>query len=151
MKHPIIICGFPGVGKTACEKYARVLDAESSAYSHIIDPVEMTCRKNDAFPTNYINMVETEAKSDRWDIILLSSHKEVRDELKRRGIRFIAVCPQRDDLHIYMARYLKRGSSYDFMLDILKNWFDYIDDMLTEEVVVQLEKGQYLRDILPLF
>lgn len=151
MKQPLIICGFPGVGKTACEKYARVLDAESSAYSRIIDPVEMTCRKNDAFPTNYIDMVETEAKSDKWDIILLSSHKAVRDELKRRGIKFVAVCPKVECLSIYLARYLKRGSSYEFMLDMIQNWYEYIHDMTHEDVVIQLEGGQYLSDILPLF
>lgn len=151
MKQPIIICGFPGVGKTACAKYARVLDAESSAYSHIIDPVEMTRRENDAFPTNYIDMVETEVKSDRWDIILLSSHKIVRDELKQRCLRFIAVCPKEELLDEYMARYLRRGSSYEFIAEIRKYWSMYISGMMTEEVVIQLEKGQYLKDILPLF
>lgn len=151
MKQPIIICGFPGVGKTACEKYARVLDAESSAYSHIIDPVEMTCRKNDEFPTNYIDMVESEMKSDRWDIILLSSHKVVRDELKRRNIKFVAVCPQVDCLPDYLGRYLKRGSDYDFMVDIANKWSRYISDMADEELCITLEKGQYISDILPLF
>lgn len=151
MKAPLIICGFPGVGKTACEKYARVLDAESSAYSRIFDPIDMTGRENKDFPTNYIDMVESEIKSDRWDIILLSSHKEVRDELKRRGIRFIAVCPQIDCLDEYMERYLRRGSSYDFMADIEKNWDLYIESMDTEDVCIHLEKGKYLRDILPLF
>ena len=151
MKEPVIICGFPGVGKTACEKYARVLDAESSAYSHIIDPVEMTCRKNDEFPTNYIDMVESEMKSDRWDIILLSSHRAVRGELKRRNIKFVAVCPQIDCLPEYLGRYLKRGSDYDFMVDISNNWGRYISDMEEEELCITLEKGQYISDILPLF
>ena len=151
MKQPLIICGFPGVGKTACEKYARVLDAESSAYSHIIDPEKMTCRKNDKFPTNYIDMVESEMKSDRWDIILLSSHKAVRDELKRRKIKFVAVFPQIDCLPEYMGRYLKRGSDYDFMVDISNNWGRYLSDMADEELYITLAKGQYLSDILPLF
>lgn len=151
MKEPLIICGFPGVGKTACEKYARVLDAESSAFSHIIDHEQMTCRKNDEFPTNYIDMVESEMKSDRWDIILLSSHKLVRDELKRRGIRFIAVCPRFACQDEYMARYLRRGSSYDFIRNIYVNWDEYINDMLEEDVAICIDKGQYLKDILPLF
>lgn len=151
MKQPLIICGFPGVGKTSCERWARVLDAESSAYSHIIDPVDMTCRKNDEFPTNYIDMVESEMKSDRWDIILLSSHKVVRDELKRRKIKFVAVCPQVDCLPEYLGRYLKRGSDYDFMVDISNNWGRYISDMADEELYITLAKGQYLSDILPLF
>lgn len=151
MKQPIIICGFPGVGKTACEKYARVLDAESSAYSHIIDPEKMTCRKNDEFPTNYIDMVESEMKSDRWDIILLSAHKPVRNELKRRKIKFVAVCPQIDCLPEYLGRYLKRGSDYEFMLDIANNWGRYISGMAEEELCITLGKGQYLSDILPLF
>lgn len=151
MKQPLIICGFPGVGKTSCERWARVLDAESSAYSHIIDTVGMTCRKNDEFPTNYIDMVEREIKSDRWDIILLSSHKAVRNELKRRKIRFVSVFPQIDCLPEYMGRYLKRGSDYDFMVDISNNWGRYISDMADEECCISLAKGQYLSDVLPLF
>ena len=151
MKQPLIICGFPGVGKTSCARWSRVLDAESSAFSHIIDPEKMTCRKNDKFPTNYIDMVESEMKSDRWDIILLSSHKVVRNELKRRKIKFVAVCPQIDCLPEYMGRYLKRGSDYDFMVDISNNWGWYISDMADEELYITLAKGQYLSDILPLF
>ena len=151
MKQPLIICGFPGVGKTSCERWARVLDTESSAYSHIFDPEKMTSRKNDEFPTNYIDMVESEMKSNRWDIILLSSHKSVRNELKLRKIKFVAVCPQIDCLPEYLGRYLKRGSDYDFMVDIANNWFRYISDIADEELCITLGKGQYLSDILPLF
>lgn len=96
-------------------------------------------------------MLSKEAVDAIIDCALLSSHKEVRDELKRRGIRFIAVCPKMDCLSIYLARYLKRGSSYEFMLDIIQNWYEYIHDMMNEDVVIQLEGGQYLKDILPLF
>lgn len=151
MKQPIIICGFPGVGKTSCARWARVLDAESSAFSHIIDPEQMTCRKNDKFPTNYIDMVENEMKSDRWDIILLSSHKCVREELWRRGIKFVSVYPRFDCMDEYLARYLRRGSDYDFMLEMQRNWNKYINDLSDEELVICLKPGQYLADILPLF
>lgn len=51
----------------------------------------------------------------------------------------------------YLGRYLKRGSDYDFMVDISNNWVRYLSDMADEELCITLEKGQYLSDILPLF
>lgn len=169
MMRPLIVCGFPGVGKTACEKYKRVLDAESSAYSHNFDPATNEITRNDIFPKNYIDMVEKEIEYDNYDIILLSCHKCVRDELKRRGIEYVVVVPYTDCKNEYMIRYLRRGSDCSFMNEMFENWERYISEIVNPELrigsvptiedvpavhgetIVRLEKGMYISEILPIF
>ena len=78
-----IICGFPGTGKTYFKGYV-----EGSCYApqgYCEDSDSSYFDKNN-FPQNYIDHIEDLIKKGT-NIIFISTHQEVRDELVKRGIR----------------------------------------------------------------
>ena len=112
---PIVICGFPGVGKSAATQGDRrtdIIELDSSAFSHTIDYDNCTTVINPDFPKNYIDKVEEIINSNNEvSVILISIHSEVLDELCRRGIKAILVLPLTKLKDEYLKRYLKRGDS----------------------------------------
>ena len=91
-----IICGYSGVGKsTADQKNKNVFDFESSFFSHKWNCNNKCEERNEDFPKNYIDAVCEHMKNHHTATYLLSCHKEVREELKRRGLPYIIVMPDR--------------------------------------------------------
>ena len=146
----LIISGFPGVGKTTFKNNHPelvVLDSDSSQYS-----------KDESFPQNYIEHVKENI--GKADVILLSSHKVVRNALDKEGIKYTAVFPlrinegqeySRDYEYIakseYIQRYRDRGNTEDFIKLIGDNWEAWISDLiLTSPKYYPLEEGEYLED-----
>lgn len=146
----LIISGFPGIGKTTFKNNHTelvVLDSDSSQYS-----------QDESFPQNYIDHVKENI--GKADVILLSSHKVVRDALNKEGIKYTAVFPlrinegqeySRDYEYIakseYIKRYRDRGNTEDFIKLIGDNWEAWISDLiLTSPKYYPLEEGEYLED-----
>lgn len=114
----IVICGFSGIGKSSAAKSLAsnnrwVFDFESSEYSHNPDG-----SFNDAFPGNYIDALEESITHVKGDYYFLSCHQSVRDELTKRGIKYIIVMPRKEDRNEYLKRWLKRGSSVEFVSNV---------------------------------
>lgn len=141
----IIISGFPGIGKTTFVRNhpeLDVLDSDSSAFSTSPD-----------FPQNYINHVKD--RLGKVDVILLSSHKAVRNALVANNIKHFVVFPAEiDDLDRYAAkaeylrRYKDRGNSEDFINLVNSNWETWVDDIInTAPSWYALFQGQYLEDV----
>lgn len=132
-----IIAGFPGVGKSYLFDRAqrlRVLDSDSSKFS------------KDDFPHNYIDHIKS---VDGVDVLLISSHKAVRDALRAEQIRYTLVYPHKSLKNEYIERYRMRGSSEDFIKLIANNWDAWIDE-LEKEVWpdnVVLGKDEHLTDL----
>lgn len=149
--HHIIICGFSGVGKsTAEQKHKNVFDFESSAYSHIFEP-PMIGEKNKNFPRNYIDAVVGHMEEHYNCVYLLSCHKEVRDELKNRGIDYIIVMPDSDCKNEYLKRWLRRGSSVEFITSMASRWMEMIrscEDDTAPRII--LGENEYINDVLPI-
>jgi len=84
MSKAIVIAGFPGVGKTTFYNNTTldVLDSDSSKFD------------KDDFPQNYIEHIKKNL--DKVDIILVSTHKEVREALKKEKISFIIIVPDKN-------------------------------------------------------
>ena len=80
-----VYSAFPGVGKTTYFNTTdrNVLDSDSSKFD----------KKN--FPANYIEHIERNIQDPKVDKILVSSHKDVRDALLKKGIPFVLVYPNR--------------------------------------------------------
>ena len=99
----IIVSGFPGIGKSYFYRNTslRVLDSDSSKFD-----------KKD-FPRNYIEHIKNNI--GKVDIILVSSHKEVRDALVKESIPFTLVYPERLCESGYIDRYIQRGSPKAFI------------------------------------
>jgi len=112
-KKTLVISGFPGIGKSHFfrkNKDKVVLDSDSSKFSWI----EKGIRHPD-FPNNYIKYIKENLAYinplgvGKADIILVSSHKNVRDALVENDIPFTLVYPSRDIKEEYLQRYKDRG------------------------------------------
>lgn len=150
MKKAIVICGFPGIGKTcAASNRSNILDAESSAFSWIwnVDEPEKGRERNPAFPENYIKFIKENV--EKYDVILTSSHQKVRDALKAEGMQYIIVAPHEFLRNEYMIRYLERGSDISFIEQLYESWDSFLDDIYNDGApVIWLDTGMYLTDVL---
>ena len=149
MKRAIIICGFPGVGKScAASNRVHILDAESSAFSWIWKMGEPFGKeRNPEFPTNYIKHIRNAAKN--YDIVLAASHETVREALKSEGIQYVIVAPRRELKNEYLRRYLERGSDIDFIELLNEKWDEFLTSVENDGApVIWLEKGEYISDVL---
>lgn len=146
-----IVCGFPGVGKTTAEAKSRcVEDLESSGFQFLFDPeTGPTDIRVPEWVPKYVDFIEQRAEVFAG-CLLVSCHKEVREELRRRGIPFVVVVPEHAAKDEYMARYLKRGNSALFIAKIYDNWNRWLVEIDQEpEPVIHLGVNQNIIDVLP--
>lgn len=140
-----IISGFPGIGKTYYKQNnnLNVLDSDSSKFSWI----EKGIRHPD-FPQNYIEHIKENI--DKADIILVSSHKIVRDALVNNNINFTLIFPERNLKEEYIERFKIRGSDQGFINMLERNWNSFIDDMVNQKKCksVKLKSGEFLSNYL---
>ena len=135
-----VYSAFPGVGKTTYFNTTdkNVLDSDSSKFD------------KKYFPTNYIEHIERNIQDPKVDMLLVSSHKDVRDALLNKGIPYVLVYPDRNIKDEYIQRYKDRGNN-DAFVDLLnKNWDNWMDEMDNQEGCekITLGPGQYLTDVL---
>lgn len=149
---PIVICGFSGIGKSyAAKEFNEVLDLESSVFSHIWDEGK-DMGKNPDFPKNYVDAIEGYLKEPYGRLyILVSCHKEVREELRNRGIDYIIVRPSCDNENEYIKRWLRRGSDIQFIKKMDERWMEMISSCNKDpmpSIVLDSEYHETLSDIL---
>lgn len=148
---PIVICGFPGVGKswTAVEhkKAVATIDLDSSSFSW--EDGENGPERNPHFPYNYADKIQELRLDGGYEFILVSSHKSVRDVLKKRGVPYIIVAPHMSERNEYMKRYIRRGSDAKFIYNLYNNWALFLDDISKDGApVVWLNENEFLIDVL---
>lgn len=151
-----IISAFPGIGKTTLAKENhKVIDLESSNYKwlDIDNNLSIEQRKgtsktlNPNFPENYIRDIISLAQEGYT--VLISSHKEVRDELNKRDIHFTIVLPSLDMKKEMIDRYIKRGNQENFVTMLENNYETFINDLMNDpNNKIVLESGQYLKDVV---
>jgi hypothetical protein len=146
MVKTVVISGFPGVGKShAFRKNTDliVLDSDSSLFSWTSPGV-----RHPEFPQNYISHIKSNIGNAH--IILVSSHKVVRDALRKNKIEYVLVYPDKSLKLEYIDRYVNRGSPEGFLKMIDLNWSDFIEELEAEEypTKIKLQKGEYLGDVL---
>lgn len=149
MSEKFVICGFSGIGKsTAKRKNIRIVDFESSAFSHKYEDGLITTR-NELFPRNYIDALCELMDKDLASHYLVSCHKEVREELKQRNLGYIIVLPTKDQKNEYMRRWLKRGSSVEFITAMCNRWDDMIKSCEEDDAPkIYLNSGEYISDLI---
>ena len=133
-----IISGFPGVGKSYVFNKAKelglvILDSDSSAFSWSSEGI-----RNPNFPNNYIEHIKNNMNTA--DLILVSSHAEVRTALKEAGLRYYLCYPDLDttDKELYMDLLRHRGSSDSFVNLISSNWVSWVGECETEEYAIKI-------------
>lgn len=131
---PLIIMGFPGVGKTYCKERFKcsefkVLDSDSSLFP-----------KGD-FPNNYFNYLVSVYK--HYDLILTSTHKSVREGIKKTELmnncKIFTCYPSMEIKAEWIDRLYRRGNNDDFCSLISSNYDSWISD---------IEKDQFNRLII---
>lgn len=153
---PIIIAGFPGVGKSECAKDQSCIDADSANYSWEIgeDGTIKTDEagkkiRNQLWPWNYINYI---LSFDKSPFIFVSTHEDIRNALIDSHITFTLVYPNVSLKGEYLNRYRTRGSSKTFVNFMEENWNSFITQLteLDEASCTKfvLEKNEYLSSVL---
>ena len=150
-----IIAAFAGCGKSMFAKEAmlhgkKVLDLDNSLYSHFVAK-DGNRVPNPFFIENYENAIKRSL--DSYDYILIGTHKEVRDMLKKNNIPYTLVYP---NIHLkseYLIRYLYRGDTNNFIIGIVVNWDNFIVQMMNETFPdkIELKSEEYLSDVLDFY
>jgi len=149
MTKTVVISAFPGIGKTYYQQHSdlKVLDSDSSGYSWaIIDGVKS---RNPDFPMNYVEHIKENI--GKVDVILVSSHKEVRKALVKANIPYVIVYPASSLKNEYLNRYKKRGNDEGFIDMMKKNYSSFISEIEKENGYskVRLHDDEaYLTDII---
>ena len=146
-----IISGFPGVGKSEFFKNVKdliVLDSDSSLFSWIKDSEGNNTKERDPeFPMNYMKHIKDNI--GKADIILVSSHTNIREALKDNGIQYYLVYPSHPLKAEYLKRYADRGSDEKFIQFIDEHWHDFINEIELDTFPfnIKLWNHQYLGDL----
>lgn len=154
----LIICGFPGVGKSYAEQLSNdIADCESNAFhfpvdwEHINEPEKMEVKEDKNWVNKYVDHIEDMASQYGKPYVLVSSHVEVRTEMDVRGIKYIIAVPKKELKDEYLSRYVKRGSQVSFIEKMYFYWEEWLDEIENCGMpVIHLSSGQYIADILPI-
>lgn len=146
----LIICGFPGVGKTSAERKSReVVDCESTAFHYSFEPGKPD-KENPDWVSKYVDHIENLASHGDYQYVLVSSHLQVREEMEKRCIPYICVVPKSSLRNEYLVRYVKRGDSAHFIQRIYDHWSEWLEEINRHGApVIHLAEGQNISDILP--
>lgn len=134
-----VISAFPGCGKTVAyfdlKDTIKVKDSDSSTFD------------KSEFPENYIKSIKEDI--GKYDIIFVSSHKEVRDALEKEKIPYILFFPSYSRRSEFMENYVRRRTSPELIKKIDANFDKWIHDIEEEESDycqrIRLgEPGQYI-------
>jgi hypothetical protein len=122
-----IVSAFPGVGKSHFynENKSITLDSDSSGFSWTYNSDGVRCRHPD-FPQNYINHIISNI--GKFEYILVSSHKEVREALKDNCLFFYLIYPDYHSKSEYLQRYKDRGSPQGFIDLLDTKWDDWLEE-----------------------
>ena len=145
-----VISAFPGTGKSHLFREPGnlvILDSDSSQYSWLYDE-EGNKSRNPDFPNNYIAHIKEAI--EEVDLILVSTHKEVRDALVANNIYFDLVFPDASLKDEYIQRYKDRGSDEGFIKLMESNFEKFITELSYQEgcdKVILDEPDIFLSDI----
>ena len=143
-----IISGFPCIGKSYVARLNTdmVSDSDSSEFSWLKGEPK---KRNPDFPNNYIEHIISSDKR----IVLVSSHKEVRDALTEHNLPWILVYPNRGLKIEYCYKAINRGSPQEFRSMLMNRWDSFIDEMEQEtrcQIKIELGSDMNLMDVINL-
>jgi hypothetical protein len=138
-KSTILISAFPGVGKSYLFKNLKdykILDSDSSKFD------------KDLFPVNYIDHIKQNIGV--VDIIMISTHDVVRQQLEENGLFFVLVYPDISLKDEYIGRYNERGNDDNFIKILGENWDNWINDIEKQKgcLKIKLQSGEFLGDFI---
>jgi hypothetical protein len=125
-RNPMVVCGFPGIGKTTSTKeyknFWEMCDLDSSEFYGLTD-----------WPLNYINKIkDLSEEGNEYEIIFISTHKEVRTALRLDSIPYCIALPNKFGKEKYIEYYRNKKSSNEFIEKISESWDILIDDLIND-------------------
>ena len=121
----ILVSAFPGLGKTYLyQQYKdklKILDLNTGRF------------EGDDFPGNYV--AEVEKRLNDYDLILLSSDRNVRYALNDAGLDFDLFYPSKDRKNELIEIYVTNRKSRNFIMNLDHNFYDLIDEIEDEDLV----------------
>ncbi|KAH6970444.1 hypothetical protein BKA56DRAFT_496862 [Ilyonectria sp. MPI-CAGE-AT-0026] len=143
----IIISAFPCAGKSWLQHHSHtgypVLDLDSSRISFLGDGKP----RNPQFKENYLD--EIQKFIGQRTVILVSTHEELRNGLKDRGLKYSLVFPERGLKNQWLTRLKKRGD-YGLADLLQEDWDKFITGCMNQKgcEIHPLGSGQYLSTII---
>ena len=135
-KRTKLISAFPGTGKSYFfdNSFLKVLDIDSSNFD------------KSEFPENYIKHIKDNI--GKVDVILISSHKDVRDTLLENNIKFTLVYPEKSLKDEYIKRYKQRGNDEKFITLLENNWDNWLEELNNQRGCehIVLSKNEHISD-----
>jgi hypothetical protein len=145
-----VVAGFPGVGRTFfVEQFPNhVSNLNVSSFKWSEKEFQWSEKeKNPQFPQNYIDTINSEVASGK--LVLVSTHPEVLDLLKKQDYRVLLVYPKLELKYEYLFRHYDRFESKRFISE-MKTSFQHLITNLSEQegfCHYQLQSEQYLLDL----
>ena len=117
----MIICGFPGTGKSTMAKFSRWVDLESTP-----------------FKKNWLLYAEVaKHMSDNGYTVMVSTHEEMLNALEQIEANYVVVIPPITDKKTYLHRYDIRGNTYEFIQLLETNWEKWITAIIERPTVLK--------------
>lgn len=117
----MIICGFPGTGKSMMAKFSQWVDLESTP-----------------FEKNWLLYAKVaKHMSDQGYTVMVSTHEELIDALEQIEAFYTVVIPDPTDCQEYMHRYERRGNSTDFCKKVYDNWYNWLEALINRHTVLK--------------
>ena len=126
-----IISAFATMGKTTlAKKDKRIVDLDSSAFSWVEkeefleDGTAVRYKeRNPNFAEDYFSKIKELVESDEVDLVLISTHKEIRKKLTEEGMAFYTVIPTKESKEEVLRRMKERGDDEKF-IEMIDETFD---------------------------
>lgn len=145
-------CIFPGMGKTFVQ---RTGNSFFSPYYYIELPTDNFVKERS--PDDYVQSVQDlsnvfcRRQTGMSAILMLTSHKSVRETLGRDGLPFALFYPDISLKEEYIERYRQRGSTPAFIEHVSNNWDNWVRACEKDpyaQTKVRMGSGEYLYDYL---
>lgn len=150
MSNPRIVAAFPGTGKSVlAATVPGVVDSDSSGFSWIYRSPDVRERHPD-WPSNYVSHI-CELCQSSLRLVLVSTHREVRDALVEHEIPFTLVYPDGALREEYRARMARRGSPAALIAKVIDElWESALAECRAQHGCdhLVLGVGEYLLDAL---
>jgi len=131
----MIICGFPGIGKSwMCKNRPGWIDLESTPFN-----------KDWELYTDVANHMHKQGYN-----VMIACHKDLREKLLEKGIDFFVVVPSIRLKDEYIKRYKKRGNDEKFIELLETNYEKWITEINTDyrlHIYRIDDKNKYISDM----
>lgn len=117
----MIICGFPGTGKSTMARFTNWVDLESTP-----------------FEKDWLRYAKVaKHMSDNGYVVMVSTHKELLAEFEQIEVPYTVIIPPITDKDTYIYRYDMRGNTYDFIRLLDANWERWINAIFEKPSVLK--------------